>query len=425
MANTVIVGAQWGDEGKGKIVDWLTESADVVARSQGGNNAGHTVIVDGTEFVLHLIPSGILWEKKSCVIGNGVVMDPIAVLEEIDGLKKKGIAATPDNLRISLKAHLVLPYHRSIDACREQQLGSRKIGTTGRGIGPAYGDKIERTGLRLAELLEPEAFAEAYAERLAASNELLEAAGREQISFEDSCAALLKAAERLRPYACDTTAYLHTRMEKGDAILFEGAQGTYLDIDHGTYPYVTSSNTTSGGCCTGTGVPPTRIDRVVGVCKAYTTRVGEGPFVTENEEFSSRMHAMGREFGATTGRARRCGWIDIVLLRHAAMVNGITDFAMTNLDGLDGIDPVRICTGYELDGEKIDLPPATSGQFQRCVPVYEELPGWPDEPTTGARSIAELPENARRFLDRIEELTGLPISMVGNGPGRDQTLVRS
>lgn len=424
MANTVIVGAQWGDEGKGKIVDWLTESADVVARSQGGNNAGHTVIVEGTEFVLHLIPSGILWKNKSCVIGNGVVMDPIAVLEEIDGLKKKGIDATPDNLKISLKAHLVLPYHRSIDACREQRLGARKIGTTGRGIGPAYGDKIERTGLRLAELLEPEVFAEAYAERLAASNELLEAAGLDQIPYEESCAALLQAAERLRPYAADTTADLHAYMKEGKSILFEGAQGTYLDIDHGTYPYVTSSNTTAGGCCTGTGVPPTRIERVVGVCKAYTTRVGEGPFVTENDEFSSRMHSMGREFGATTGRARRCGWIDIVLLNHAAMVNGITDFAMTNLDGLDGIDPVRICTGYELDGKKIDLPPATSGQFKRCVPVYEELPGWPDQPTTEARSIEELPENARRFLDRIEELTGLPISMVGNGPGRDQTLVR-
>ena len=425
MANTVIVGAQWGDVGKGKIVDWLTESADVVARSQGGNNAWHTVIVDGVKFVLHLIPSGILWKEKSCVIGNGVVMDPIALIKEIDGLKEEGIDATPENLKISLKAHLVLPHHRSIDACRERRLGDRKIGTTGRGIGQAYGDKIERTGLRLADLLEPDTFAEVYAEKVAASNELLEAAGLETISFEETCTALLQAAERLRGHACDTTAFLHNCMRENKSILFEGAQGTYLDIDHGTYPYVTSSNTTAGGCCTGTGVPPTRIDRVVGVCKAYTTRVGEGPFVTENEEFSNRMHSMGREFGATTGRARRCGWIDIVLLRHAAMVNGITDFAMTNLDGLDGIAPIRICTAYELDGERIELPPATAAQFGRCMPIYEELPGWPTEPTTEARSIAELPANALNFLARIEELTELPISMVGNGPGRDQTLARS
>ena len=424
MANTVIVGAQWGDEGKGKIVDWLTESADIVARGQGGNNAGHTVIVDGKEYVLHLIPSGILWKAKSCVIGNGVVMDPIAVLEEIDGLAAEGIDATPENLKISLRAHLVLPYHRSIDACREQNLGDRKIGTTGRGIGPAYGDKIERTGIRLADLLEPDSFAASFAEKVEGNNVLLEAAGQEKISFEESCQELLRAAERLRPHACDTTEFLHASMAEGKSILFEGAQGTYLDVDHGTYPYVTSSNTTAGGCCTGTGVPPTRIDRVVGVCKAYTTRVGEGPFVTENADFSERMHSMGREFGATTGRARRCGWLDMVLLRHASMVNGITDFAMTNLDGLDGIDPIRICTAYEMDGQRLELPPATTSQFERCEPVYEELPGW-TEASTNAQTIGELPANARKFLDRVEELTGTPISLVGNGPSRDQTLVRA
>lgn len=281
MANTVIVGAQWGDEGKGKIVDWLTESADVVARSQGGNNAGHTVIVGEQEYVLHLIPSGILWKNKICVIGNGVVMDPIAILGEIDGLKTKNIEATPENLKISDRAHLVLPYHRSIDACRESNLGSKKIGTTGRGIGPAYGDKIERTGVRLAELLQPDVFAEVYSEKVATNNVLLEAAGVEPIDFEATCKELLEAAERLRPFACNTASYLHNAIKEDQSILFEGAQGTYLDVDHGSFPFVTSSNTTSGGCCTGTGVPPTQIHRVVAVCKAYTTRVGEGPFVTE------------------------------------------------------------------------------------------------------------------------------------------------
>jgi adenylosuccinate synthase len=423
MSNTVIVGAQWGDEGKGKIVDWLTESADVVARGQGGNNAGHTVIVEGMKFVLHLIPSGILWPGKLCVVGNGVVMDPIALLGEIDSLLKDGIAVSPDNLRISLRAHLVLPYHKGLDVGRENSLGSKKIGTTGRGIGPAYGDKIDRTGLRLADLLQPDAFAEDYAAKVSANNVLLEAAGLDPIDFESTCKELLAAAERLRPHAVDGTALLHEVMAEGKSILFEGAQGTYLDIDHGTYPFVTSSNTTSGGCNTGTGVPPTKIQRVVGVAKAYTTRVGEGPFVTENAEFSNRMHGMGREFGATTGRKRRCGWLDAVLLRHSVMVNGITDFAVTNLDGLDGIDPVRICTAYELDGERITLPPATTRQFERCEPIYEEMPGWP-EPITEVRSIPGLPTEAQKFLARVEELTEAPITMVGIGPEREQTLVR-
>ena len=423
MPNTVIVGAQWGDEGKGKIVDWLTESADVVARSQGGNNAGHTVIVDENEFVLHLIPSGILWPGKVCVIGNGVVMDPIAVLEEMDGLKGKGIDASPENLKISLNAHLVLPYHRSIDACREIQRGAKKIGTTGRGIGPAYGDKIDRTGLRLADLLEAETFRAAYRDKVASNNALIKAAGLDAISFEETCESLLAAAERLRPHACNTMAFLHSCMKAEKSIVFEGAQGTYLDIDHGTYPFVTSSNTTAGGCSTGTGVPPAKIDRVVGVCKAYTTRVGGGPFVTENNEFSERMHGMGREFGATTGRARRCGWLDLVLLRNAAMINGITELAMTNLDGLDGIESVKVCTAYELDGERIELPPATSAQMERCTPVYEVLNGWTDD-ISGCGSIEELPASSREFIGFVENALELPISLVGNGPGRNQTLVR-
>ncbi len=421
MPNIVIVGAQWGDEGKGKIVDYLTDQTEIVVRAQGGNNAGHTVISDGVKYVLHLIPSGILWPNKTCVIGNGVVIDPVSLLEEIDTLAKQGVAVEPARLLISNRAHLVLPSHRAMDALNESNRGDGKIGTTGRGIGPAYSDKIERTGLRLHELFEA-GFPDRLAKNLTACNELLEAANLEPIDIEAANASYSGAADRLRPFVCDTIGFLHQALAESRDLLFEGAQGTYLDVDHGTYPYVTSSNTPSGGACTGSGVPPQRIDKVVGVIKAYTTRVGEGPFPTENDGFGDILHGMGREFGATTGRSRRCGWLDLVLLRYSAYVNGIDELAMTNLDGLDGLDEIPICTHYELDGGKLDLPPASAVDLQRVKPVYKILPGWKTS-IEEARQISDLPEKARDYLDYVTRVSGLPIASVGVGPDRTQPLV--
>ncbi len=423
MSNTIVIGAQWGDEGKGKIVDLLTEKADVVVRPQGGNNAGHTVISEGKQYILHLIPSGILWPGKLCVIGNGVVMDPCALLKEIDGLVEKEIAVSPENLRISDRAHLVMPFHREMDAFKEAHRVV-KIGTTKRGIGPSYGDKVDRIGFRLHELVsDPVGFAERFHTRVTECNRLFETVDMAPLDAEAAGRELLAAGERLAPYCADTVAILHRAMKDGRTLLFEGAQGTYLDIDQGTYPYVTSSNTTSGGACTGSGVPPQRIDRVVGVTKAYTTRVGEGPFPTQNDALADRFHAMGREFGATTGRKRRCGWLDLVLVRYAAMVNGFDELAITILDGLDDLDEIPICTHYELDGKKLHLPPASARDLQRAVPVYETLPGWRTD-VTGVRSYEELPANALAYLARIEKETETPVSMVGVGPARDQTIVR-
>ena len=424
MSNTIVIGAQWGDEGKGKIVDLLTEEADIVVRPQGGNNAGHTVIIGDKEYILHLIPSGILWPGKQCVIGNGVVMDPVALLAEIDGLAEKNIAITPDNLRISDRAHLVMPFHREMDAYREASRGSNKIGTTKRGIGPTYGDKIDRIGFRLHDLVgDPVQFSERLFERVEACNGLFESVGMEKLDAEVIGKELLAAAERLRPFCANTVEILHTAMREKRSLLFEGAQGTYLDIDQGTYPYVTSSNTTSGGACTGSGVPPQKIDRVVGVTKAYTTRVGEGPFPTQNDDLANRFHKLGREFGATTGRKRRCGWLDLVLVRYAAMVNGFSDLAITILDGLDDCPEIPVCTHYELDGKELRLPPACAKEFERAIPVYTNLPGWQSD-TTGCTTYDELPENARAYLARIEKETGTPVSMVGVGPARDQTIIR-
>ena len=402
MSNTIVIGAQWGDEGKGKIVDLLTEKTDVVVRPQGGNNAGHTVISEGVQYILHLIPSGILWPGKLCVIGNGVVMDPIALLKEIDGLVEKGIAVSPANLQISNRAHLVMPFHREMDAYRETSRGAAKIGTTKRGIGPTYGDKIDRIGFRLHDLVgDPVNFTERLYARVAECNVLFESVGMEKLEAEAIGKELLAAAERLAPYCTDTVETLHRAMKEGRSLLFEGAQGTYLDIDQGTYPYVTSSNTTSGGACTGSGVPPQKIDRVVGVTKAYTTRVGEGPFPTQNDTLADRFHKMGREFGATTGRKRRCGWLDLVLVRYAAMVNGFSELAITILDGLDDCAEIPVCTHYELDGKKLLLPPASARDFQRVVPVYENLPGWQCD-TTGVTRYEDLPANALAYLARIE-----------------------
>ena len=421
MANTIVVGAQWGDEGKGKIVDYLTEMSDVVVRAQGGNNAGHTVINGGVKYILNLVPSGILWPTKLNVIGNGVVLDPIGLVAEINRLRAQGVTITPKNLLISESAHLAMPYHQGLDKAREAVRGERKIGTTGRGIGPSYSDKVERVGLRGSTLRDVDALCKEVAARIAEHNTFIVAAGIPAVNADEVIPQLRAAAEELAPHVTNTVVALHKAHKDGKSMLFEGAQGTFLDIDFGTYPFVTSSNTTSGGACTGSGISPRQIDCVVAVGKAYTTRVGSGPFVTENENIGDMLHNMGREFGAVTGRARRCGWLDCVLLRYACMVNGADELAITNLDGLDGLDTIKICTAYDLDGERIDYPPSTIAEIERCVPVYEEHQGWKQD-ISGITSIAALPPLAKAYLARMAELTGVPITLVGVGPDREQTL---
>jgi adenylosuccinate synthase len=420
MPNTILVGAQWGDEGKGKVIDFLTEEADIVVRSQGGNNAGHTVIIGGKKFTLHLIPSGILRTGKACVIGNGVVVDPIDLIRELTGLRRQGVTIA-DNLFISDCAHVVFPYHRMLDECRERAKGDKKIGTTKRGIGPCYGDKVERTGLRMGDLVYPMTFSEKFQAKVEESNKILEAFGEKPIDFLEVKKAYLSAARKLAPYITNTVVYLHEAIKAGKNILFEGAQGTFLDLDHGTYPYVTSSNTTAGGACTGTGVPPHRIDRVIGVMKAYTTRVGEGPFPTENQEISDMLHAMGREFGSTTGRPRRCGWFDSVATRYSSMINGIDELAVTNLDGLDHVENIKICVAYKLGTKTLSVPPSNLRELKRCVPVLIELPGW-NASTAQARAFRELPSKARSFLKKIASLTGPKLSIVSVGADREQTI---
>ncbi|MBA3962529.1 MAG: adenylosuccinate synthase [Chthoniobacterales bacterium] len=421
MANTILVGAQWGDEGKGKIIDVLTGNADIVVRSQGGNNAGHTVIHAGKKFILHLIPSGILRAGKICVIGNGVVIDPVALVREIDGLRALGVKVGK-NLLISDCAHLVLPYHRALDEQRELRKGRAKIGTTKRGIGPAYGDKAARTGLRMTDLMQPELFSKKLAAKMRENNSILKALGAKPIPCAKVEADFLEAGERLRPFVANTVVYLHEALQAGKEILFEGAQGTFLDIDHGTYPYVTSSNTTAGGACTGSGVPPHRMDRVLGVMKAYTTRVGEGSLPTEDAALAEMLHEMGREFGATTGRARRCGWFDAVATRYATMINGIDELAITNLDGLDTVDPIKVCVGYRLDGKELAVPPSDAAQLTRCEPIYLALPGW-KRSTERARKLTDLPNEARAYITKIAELTGARLTIVSVGPSRGQTLM--
>jgi adenylosuccinate synthase len=421
MANTILVGAQWGDEGKGKIIDVLTEQSDVVVRTQGGNNAGHTVFVNNQKYVLHLVPSGILHPGKLCVIGNGVVVDPVGLVEEIDGLIKLGIKVKANNLLISETAHLVFPYHRLLDAQREVLKGRNKIGTTKRGIGPAYGDKAARTGLRMIDLINPARFETLFKTRVRDNNEVLKAFGAKPLSFKQVHDSYRAAGDRLKPFVANTVVELHQAGRRGENILFEGAQGTFLDIDHGTYPFVTSSNTTAGGACTGSGVPPHRMDRVVGVVKAYTTRVGEGPLPTENQEIADMLHAMGREFGATTGRPRRCGWFDSVATRQATMVNGIDDLAVTNLDGLDTVDTIKVCVSYRVGKKRQDYLPNDVDLLAQCVPVYREFPGW-KAPTNQARQWTDLPEKARTYLKAIADLTGAQLSIVSVGPSREQTI---
>ena len=420
MANTILVGAQWGDEGKGKIIDYLTDEADIVVRSQGGNNAGHTIVLGGEKYVLHLIPSGILRKGKTCVIGNGVVLDPVALVGEIEGLRARGVKVAK-NLLISGGAHLVMPYHRELDAQREVLKGRNKIGTTKRGIGPAYGDKAARTGIRLSDLMNTGLFQAKLKARMKENNAILKSLGAKPINAKKVEADYLAAAEVLRPFVANTVVNLHEAIAKGKSILFEGAQGTFLDIDHGTYPFVTSSNTTAGGACTGSGVPPHRMDNVLGVIKAYTTRVGEGPFPTEDDALSDRLHEMGREFGATTGRARRCGWFDAVAVRYANMVNGIDELAITNLDGLDGVEKIKVCTGYKLDGKKITVLPTQCDEVERCTPIYTEFPGWMTS-TENAKKYSDLPANARVYVEKLAELIGTKLVIVSVGPGRDQTI---
>ena len=421
MSNTVLVGAQWGDEGKGKVIDYLTERVDVVVRSQGGNNAGHTVVVGDKKYILRLIPSGILRKGKLCVIANGVVVDPIALWEEISELGDQGIKINSKNLLISESAHLVFPFHKLIDEYREGFKGRRKIGTTKRGIGPAYGDKVTRIGLRLSDLRRPALFEEKLKDRVKEANWLLRELGLKPMKFREILDPYLAVGEKLTPLITNTVLTIHKAMLDGKEILFEGAQGTFLDVDHGTYPYVTSSNTTAGGACTGSGVPPNRIDRVVGAMKAYTTRVGEGPFPTENAEVSNLLHSMGREFGAVTGRERRCGWFDAAATRYAAIVNGIDELAVTNLDGLDSLPRLQVCVAYKLDGKKLQTPPTCVDQLARCKPIYIEVPGWKQD-TSVARLFDDLPEKAKDYLKRICDLTGARLALVGVGQSRAQTL---
>jgi adenylosuccinate synthase len=421
MPNTVLVGAQWGDEGKGKIIDVLTREVDVVVRYQGGSNAGHTVKIDEEQYVLHLIPSGILHADKLCVIGNGVVIDPLALLKEIEELEGRGIRVD-GRLWLSDRAHAVFPFHRILDAAREQRhAADRKIGTTKRGIGPTYGDKVNRIGLRLCDLVDP-LFPDLLAERAADAAAVLRALGADPPDTAEMLADYTRAIARIRPLVADSVTMLNAAVRDGKSILFEGAQGTMLDIDFGTYPYVTSSNATAGGACCGTGVAPHRIDRVVGVVKAYTTRVGEGPFPTElTDAIGARLGREGNEFGATTGRARRCGWFDAVVARHAAMINGVDVWAMTKLDVLDGLDPLRICVAYRHEGRTYETIPANIRILSACEPVYESMPGWQGS-TRGARSLDDLPEAARAYIDRLCALTGAPLGMLSVGPGRASTI---
>jgi adenylosuccinate synthase len=420
MANTILVGAQWGDEGKGKIIDVLTEQADVVVRSQGGANAGHTVRVGAKEYILHLIPSGILRHGKVCLIGNGVVINPTSLVGELDGLKQKKVNVK-GRLYISDKAHLVMPYHRELEACAERVKGKNKIGTTLRGIGPAYGDKIARTGLRMADLVDTKNLEARLRTRVREANRLIKAFGGKAVAFKAVYEEYSKAARRLKPLVANTTKMLHDALAAKKEVLFEGAQGTYLDIDQGTYPFVTSSNTTSGGACTGSGMPPNKVDHVLGVIKAYTTRVGGGPFPTEDDDIGDMLHNMGREFGATTGRPRRCGWFDAVATRQAAQVNGIDQLAITNIDGLDKLPEIRVCTAYKLRGKTIDYLPTISEDIEQVKPVYETFPGWQTD-TTKAKTWKDLPPKARRYLQAIAKMIDAKILIASIGPARNQTI---
>jgi len=419
----VIIGTQWGDEGKGKVVDLLTDRASAVVRFQGGHNAGHTLVIDGKQTILHLIPSGILRDNVQCLIGNGVVVSPSALFEEIDMLKAQGIPVV-ERLRISRACPLILPFHIALDNARERARGSKAIGTTGRGIGPAYEDKVSRRGLRIGDLLQPDLFAAKLREIMDYHNFSLENYyGTEPVSYDQVLAEMLGMADTITPLLDDISEHLDEVLRQGGKILFEGAQGTLLDIDHGTYPFVTSSTTTVGGAAAGTGVGATRFDHVIGITKVYTTRVGSGPFPTELfDEAGKHLASRGHEFGATTGRARRCGWLDMVAVRRAIRINGMTGLCITKLDVLDGLDTIRICVGYRNGEQETKRFPTEADVLAACEPIYVDLPGW-QESTIGMKNIQELPSAARAYLDRIEELTETPIDIVSTGPDRNDTIV--
>ncbi len=422
MANIVLIGAQWGDEGKGKIIDVLSENVGWIVRFQGGNNAGHTVEVGGEKYVLHLMPSGILRPGKKCVIGNGVVVDVMALADEIEQLEARGVEVR-GRLFVSDRAHLVLPYHRRIDEARERNRSqAERIGTTKRGIGPAYADKASRTGLRVCEMLRDD-FEDRVRTRVEEVNRVLRALGADSLDAGRTAAEYCAAARRLEPYIADTVVMLNEAARRGEGILFEGAQGTMLDLDHGTYPYVTSSSATVGGACVGSGVAPGMIESVIGVIKAYTTRVGEGPFPTELADgIGERIREDGNEFGATTGRPRRCGWFDAVVARQAAMVNGIRAWALTKLDVLDQQDVLKICVAYEYRGRRLEYVPADAQVLAECRPVYESMPGWRTA-TGGMEKYDDLPDAARAYIKRLEELTGVPVGILSLGPRRRQTVI--
>lgn len=425
MANTVIIGAQWGDEGKGKIVDLLSSDSDLIIRYQGGANAGHTIKTGGKETILHLIPSGILHPDSRCVIGNGVVLDPEIFLKEVKALKEKGVDVSPARLAISKKAHLIMPYHKSLDKAREAKRAGEKIGTTGRGIGPCYEDKAARIGLRAADLANPDLVRKKVAHALLEKNALLKDLYKfDPLDAEKVSADLLALAPEILPYIQDTDEIIHKAKDEKKELLFEGAQGVHLDIDHGTYPYVTSSNTVSGGAAPGSGIAPTDIDKVIGVAKAYTTRVGSGPFPTELlDDAGSYLQTQGHEFGATTGRPRRCGWLDAVILRDSVRLNGFSGLALTKLDVLQNLPQLKICVAYELDGKRLEHLPQNEGDLERVKPIYETLPGFEDS-IDQCKNYADLPVEVKNYIKRIEELSGIPVEYVSVGPDREQTIIR-
>ncbi len=424
MADTAVLGVQWGDEGKGKIVDFLAKDADWVVRFQGGTNAGHTVLVKGKKHILHLIPSGIIHGGKKCIIGNGVVVDPPELLKEMDTLRKEGIEVE-GRLFVSERAHVIMPYHKKLDALSEKLKGSKQIGTTLRGIGPAYSDKMARGGIRMQDLLRPQRLREKLEEALKVKNLLIgEFFGEEGYDLEGLYQEVLSWSKGLKVYICNTHSLIRRLVDSGASILFEGAQGAMLDIDHGTYPYVTSSSTTVGGVFTGAGVPPSTVDRIIGISKAYTTRVGGGPFPTELDgEEGQMLRERGGEYGATTGRPRRCGWLDLVALRYAAWIDGLTEVAITKLDVLDAMDRIKVCVAYDIEGERTQEMPGDLELFSKAKPVYETFPGWRGK-VRGVTGWQDLPSQAKEYLEYLEEFLGVPIGMVSTGPDREETIVR-
>ena len=425
MKSVIVLGAQWGDEGKGKIVDIYSEFADTIVRPTGGNNAGHTLVVKGEKFVFHLIPSGILHPGKKCVIANGVVIDPKVLLMEIDRLKERGYLKDDAQLKIGLLANIILPYHILLDKAREEKLGSRKIGTTARGIGPCYEDKVARSGIRLCDLANPPAFEEKLRVNLEVKNFLLKKYyGIEEVSFRQTVDEYAAHGERLKPHMIDTSLFLNEEINRGAKVLFEGAQGSLLDIDHGTYPFVTSSNTTAGGLCTGSGVAPTRISSVTGVSKAYATRVGGGPFPTELfDEEGQRIRDRGNEYGSTTGRPRRCGWFDAPVIRYANRLNALSGLALTKLDVLSGLPRLKVCVAYEIGGARRDEVPLSLEEFEEAKPIYEQVEGWKED-ISSAREFGDLPKAAQKYVRMLEDVGGVEVSLVSVGPDRNQTILR-